>query len=89
MPIPREEIASEIAAFVGSWLDGADERYRDGWTLGTFGFVFEVEEPTAEGASFGYSDVGYTCSDPRGWIQAGLFRRAMLHAEGSGDTEED
>jgi hypothetical protein len=89
MPANREEIETEIAAFVGSWLDGADEIYQAGWSIGTFGFVFEVEYPPDEDGPSGYTDIGFTCSDPRAWIQAGLFRRAMLSAERESEQTEE
>ena len=77
----REEIETEIAAFVGSWLDEASELYPNGYSIGTFGFVFEVQQPAEEPGREGYAEIGYTCSDSRHWIQAALFRRAMLLAE--------
>ena len=77
----REEVEREVAAFLGSWLDDAVGKYPDGFAVRTFAVVLEVEEPPDEEGGYPYSEIGYTCSDTRPWVQAGLFRRAMLWAE--------
>ena len=77
----REQLEREIAAQVGSWLDIADDEYGRGYEVKTWAFVFETEFPPTEEGGYAESQVGFTCSDTRGWIQAGLFRRAMLTAE--------
>jgi hypothetical protein len=45
---------------------------------------FETEFPPWEKGGFPSSEIGFTCSDTRNWVQAGLFRRAMLTAERDG-----
>jgi hypothetical protein len=79
----RDEAEARIAAFVGSWLDGAENAYPEGFRIGIFGVAFEVEHAADADGEFAKGEVGYTCSDDREWIHAGLFRRAMLAAEAS------
>src|SRR4051812_34176276 len=80
----REQAESKISAFVADWLDGAEEKWPEGFTIGVVGVVLEVELPPEEQErGYPHSDIGYTCTDAREWVQAGLFRRAMIAAEAS------
>jgi hypothetical protein len=47
----------------------------------TFAIVFELTFPPDEDCDVEMTKVGWACSDGRNWVQAGLFRRAMLLAE--------
>jgi hypothetical protein len=77
----REEIEARISAFVGSWLDGAYERYGEDFDVGEVAVVFEVVFPPEQEGSAVSTEIGWTCTDSRNWVQAGLFRRAMILAE--------
>ena len=80
----RDEVIGEIVRFARDYLEGAAEHYPEGFDVGDFGVAFDLHYPD------GTSGVGYTCSDGREWVHAGLFRRAMLEAEaGSGVPDED
>lgn len=90
------DIEASIAAHVGSWLDGARDRYDRGFDIRTFAVVFETVFPPEDDSGYPDSQIGFTCSDERNWIQAALFRRAMLIAEREGlepeadlNTQED
>ncbi|HEU5370914.1 MAG TPA: hypothetical protein VFU51_00840 [Gaiellaceae bacterium] len=77
----RDEIEAEINAHVGSWLDTVPEGWGDDFKIGTFALIFEVEFPPDEDSAAGATNVGWTCSDHRNWVQAGLFRRALIESE--------
>jgi len=77
----RDEIKAEISAFVDGWLDNATKLWGDDFAVGVFALIFEVRFPPDEADSLGSTDIGWTCSDAREWVQAGLFRRALVKAE--------
>jgi hypothetical protein len=81
----RDRLLAELTSYADSWLDGAIDQYGEDFSLGTMAIVFEVEFPPSVPDGIAGTDVGWTCSDHRNWAQAGLFRRAMLLAEGTGD----
>jgi hypothetical protein len=84
----RDEMEARINAFIGSWLDGAADAYGEDFELGEFAFIFEVRIPASEDGVYGDADIGWTCSDPRDWVQSGLFRRALILSEaGVADAE--
>ena len=76
----REEIEARINAFVGSWLDDAPEEWGESFDITTFALVFEVEFPPSEDGDR-VTNVGWTCSDERTWVQSGLFPRALVESE--------
>jgi hypothetical protein len=81
----RDEMEARVNAFVGSWLDGAIEAYGDDFLLGEFAVVFEVTWPPSEEGAQSAADVGWTCTDGRDWVQAGVFRRgARAHRQAPG-----
>ena len=89
----RDEIEARIKAFVDGWLDNAVEMWGDDFAVGAFALIFEVRFPPDEEGSLGSTDIGWTCSDAREWVQAGLFRRVLVKAEVSeyelaGDEED-
>lgn len=77
----REEIKAQINAFVDGWLDNATKLWGDDFAIGVFALIFELRFPPDEEGSLGSTDIGWTCSDAREWVQAGLFRRALVKAE--------
>jgi len=79
----RNEIEARISAFVDGWLDNATEVWGDDFAIGAFALIFEVKFPPDEEGSLGSTDISWTCSDAREWVQAGLFRRALVKAEAS------
>jgi hypothetical protein len=81
MAAGREEIESQISAYVGSWLDSVPEDWGDNFKIGTFALIFEVEFPPDEEGDKSVTDIGWTCSDDRNWVQSGLFRRALVESE--------
>jgi hypothetical protein len=81
VPTGRDEIEAQINAFVGSWLDSAPEDWGDDFKLATFALIFEIEFPPDEEGGRSATDIGWTCSDDRNWIQSGLFRRALIESE--------
>ena len=64
-----------IAELARGYLEGVVDRYPGETEMGTFGIVYELRYPE------GGADIGYFCSDGRDWVQAGLFRRALIIAE--------
>jgi hypothetical protein len=79
----RQEVLERIQAAVASWLDEAYEQ-SDEFEIGTIAVVFEMLYPDNA------TNIGWTCSDPRNWVQAGLFRRAhMLAEEDAAITTDD
>jgi hypothetical protein len=89
MMTPREQLEGKIAAFIGGWLDGAYDQYGETFDIGTFAFVAEVKFHPEEEGGYGYSEIGWSCSDERNWVQAGLFRRALVLAEREAGMESD
>ncbi len=80
----RDEVLKEIERWARGWLDGAREHYPDGFDIGVIGVAFDMHFPDRT------SGVGYTCSDGREWVHAGLFRAAMIEAEaGGGEPDSD
>ena len=79
----RDEIEAQISAFVDGWLDNATVMWGDNFAVGTFALIFEVRFPPDEEGSLGSTDIGWICSDAREWVQAGLFRRALVKTEAS------
>jgi hypothetical protein len=72
-----EEVVERVAALTRAYLKDAQGAWPEGFEVKTLGVVFELD----------FQDgivVGYHCSDPRPWAQAGFFRRAMRGA----DTED-
>lgn len=77
------DIAQRVQEMVKDWAEQtADDRERDELTVGTFALVFELRWPD------GGTAISHLCSDLRPWVQAGLFRNAMLNAEDA-STDED
>jgi hypothetical protein len=81
MATGREEIESQISAYVGSWLDSVPEDWGDDFKIETFALIFEVVFPPDEESDKTVVDIGWTCSDHRNWVQSGLFRRALVVSE--------
>jgi hypothetical protein len=77
----REEIEGRINAFVGSWLDSAPESWGDDFDINTFALIFEVTFPPEDEDGKPASNIGWTCSDDRNWVQSALFRRALVESE--------
>ena len=70
----------QITALARDYLAGLEAAYEDEEiTIGVVGIAYELR--FAEGGA----RVGYSCSDGREWIHAGLFREALRIA----DREED
>jgi hypothetical protein len=78
----RDELLAEIARWVRGWLDGAGDRYPEGFDVGTVGIAFDMH------LADGTSHVSYACSDGRPWVHSGLFRAAM-HAADANDAVAD
>lgn len=70
-----------ISAYVGSWLDSVPDDWGDDFSIDTFALIFEVSFPPEDDGGSTITDIGWTCSDDRNWIQAGLFRRALVESE--------
>ena len=71
-----EAAVDQIAALAREYLTGAAETYEDDEVqLGIFGIAYELK------FSEGGAKVGYSCSDGREWIHAGLFRKAVELAD--------
>ena len=77
----RDEIEPRMSAFIGSWLDSVPKDWGETFAIKTFALIFEVEFPPDEEGRRASTDIGWTCSDDRNWIQAGLFRRALVESE--------
>ena len=72
-----KEAIERVAELTRDYLESAQETWPEGFEVKTLGVVLELDFPDG-------IVVGYNCSDPRPWAQAGFFRRAMRGA----DTEE-
>jgi len=82
----RDEILDDLMRWTSTWLDRARERFvsrGETFDIGVIGVAFDMRFED------GTSDVGYTCSEGRPWVHAGLFRAAMLEAESSEDYAPD
>jgi hypothetical protein len=72
-----DEAVARVSDMTRRYLEMARIEWPEGFEVKTLGVVFELD----------FEDgivVGYSCSDPRPWAQAGLFRSAMRGA----DTED-
>jgi hypothetical protein len=86
MPTYRQKLEDEIVADIREKLDDIEEEYGPTFTMDYHAFVYAVSSPpTVEeveaGESFPRVVVGFICSDSRGWMQAGLLRRALRIAD--------
>lgn len=72
-----DDVIARVAELTRDYLESAQEEWPEGFEVKTMAVVLELDFPDG-------IVVGYNCSDPRPWAQAGFFRRAMRGA----DTEE-
>jgi hypothetical protein len=70
-----EEAVQRLADLAREYLTDAKTPYGPDFDVGIVGAVFELTRPD------GWYGVGATCSDPREWVQAGLFREAVRLAD--------
>ncbi len=89
MSADHEKTQSLISAAVAGWFEEAREEWGDDFRIGTHAVIFEVEFPPADKGRNPGRLLGWTCSDPRNWVQAGLFRRALLVSELDVAANED
>jgi hypothetical protein len=94
----RERQEAAVRNLLDDFLETVNARFPDGILLGTCAIVAEIAY-TPEGETIedllpqdrplhSRTEIWYRCTDSRTWLQAGLFRRAMLVAESS-DGEDD
>ena len=81
--VDREELAERAATLVRAWYDASPSDYLDTCEVETIGVALALLWED------GGSEVAHTCSDGRPWAQSGLFRRAMLNADGAMIDEQD
>ena len=84
----RDEFKKRVAEFIDGWFASAPDETLDGLAeIGEFGLAFELRY-----APYGNSYIATTSSETRPWVQAALFRRAMLIHErlyDEGEPEDD
>ena len=73
-------VVERVTTLVSDWAEGAPENLGD-VEVGAVAVVYEVKWRN------GGSAITYSASDPRPWVQAGMFRAAMLFADSLGSDD--
>jgi len=77
-----DKTAARVVDLTRDYLEGG-ERFPEGTEVGAFAIVYELVYPE------GGAGIGYSCSDGREWVHAGLLRAALRSAERDDDAEDD
>lgn len=73
------EVSEQMAARTRDLLEYVQGEFGEAFTVGAVAVVIEID-------SGDHNNIYHSCSDPRQWVQVGLFREAMHNVE-VGETE--
>ena len=67
---------TRVGTIAAELMENISEKYGEDATLGVVAVVVELDVPASDENEHGETHIVYRCSEPRRWIQAGLFERA-------------